>query len=206
MAKGQRSSGVAYMNIKKGVLVQKQDGEEKTYGWVEGYITGIEVREDTIQDKKYKKICVNIVDVPGSNCEVDQLQFKLDSGYARAFCSILPNVDFQKKVKFSPSYEEGENGKGKTGMFMAQDGKALKWHHTRSSANGMPDLEQVTVKGQLMWDNTNQLSFMENVVVANAVESIRKAGILAGSEVPGYSDIQATQTQDGGDPVDDLPF
>lgn len=82
--------------------------------------------------------------------------------YTKAFLKMLPNVDFTKVVKITPSSKEVE-GKRNNTLFMSQDNNIVKHAYTKDTP-GYPELEQLMVKGQLTWDDTKQMQFLENVV------------------------------------------
>jgi len=91
------------------------------------------------------------------------LQLSYSNSFATALLKILPNIDLTKEIKVSPSVKEVD-GKNRSTLFINQDGQALKHAFTRENPNGMPDMEQVTVKGVLVWDDTKRLEFLQNMV------------------------------------------
>lgn len=95
--------------------------------------------------------------------DIYHLTLGYSSGFASTFLKILPNVDTSKEIKFSTSTKE-ENGKKKHSLFLNQDGVALKHFYTKEHPNGIPQWEQVMVKGVQVWDNTKELEFLENMV------------------------------------------
>jgi hypothetical protein len=95
--------------------------------------------------------------------DVYHLTLGYSSGFASTFLKILPNIDTSKEMKLSSSSKE-ENGKKKHSLFINQDGVALKHFYTKENPNGIPQWEQLTVKGVQVWDNTKELEFLENMV------------------------------------------
>ncbi len=95
--------------------------------------------------------------------EIYNLQLSYSNSFATAFLKMLPNADLSKEMKVSPSTKEVD-GKNKSSLFINQDGVALKHAYTREKPNGMPDMEQVTVKGQVVWDDTKRIAFLHNMV------------------------------------------
>jgi hypothetical protein len=95
--------------------------------------------------------------------EVYHLQLSYSNSFATAFLKMLPNIDLTKEMKVSPSTKEVD-GKNKSSLFVNQDGIALKHAYTRDNPNGMPDMEKVSVKGQMVWDDTKRLEFLEAMV------------------------------------------
>jgi hypothetical protein len=128
---------------------------EKFYDSFTGKLLDIKVQDSTygktwnfvFQDKK----------------ELYTLQLSYSNSFATAFLKILPNIDLSKEIKVSPSVKEVD-GKNKSTLFVNQDGNALKHAFTRENPNGLPAMEQVTIKGDLQWDDTKQLVFLQNMV------------------------------------------
>jgi len=95
--------------------------------------------------------------------ELYTLQLSYSNSFSTAFLKILPNIDLTQEMKVSPSMKEVD-GKNKSSLFVNQNGVALKHAYTRDNPNGMPDMEQVTVKGELVWDDTKRMEFLHNMV------------------------------------------
>lgn len=95
--------------------------------------------------------------------EVYHLQLSYSNSFATALLKMLPNVDVTKEMKLSPSVKEVD-GKNKSSLFINQDGNPIKHAFTRENPNGMPDLKAVKIKGQDMWDDTERLEFLHNMV------------------------------------------
>ena len=91
------------------------------------------------------------------------LQLSYSNSFSTAFLKMLPNADLTQEMKVSPSMKEVD-GKTKSSLFINQNGVALKHAYTRDNPNGMPDMEQVTVKGELVWDDTKRMEFLHNMV------------------------------------------
>lgn len=162
---------------------------EKFYDNFTGKLVGIDVRDSNygktwnfmFQDKE----------------DVYTLQLSYSNSFATAFLKILPNVDLTKEMKVSPSVKEVD-GKMKSTLFVSQDGKPLKHAYTRENPNGMPDMEQVTVKGVLVWDDTKRLAFLQNMVDTQIIPA------LAGVKVEAPVENEPIAEQEEG--VEELPF
>ena len=74
-------------------------------------------------------------------------------------------------MKVSPSVKEVD-GKNKSSLFINQGGNALKHAYTRENPNGMPDMEQITVNGVLIWDDTKRLAFLHNMVTTQILPKL----------------------------------
>ena len=91
------------------------------------------------------------------------LQLSYSNSFSTAILRQLPNVDLTQEMKVTPMVREVE-GKRRSSLFINQNGVALKHAFTRDNPNGMPDMEQVTVKGELVWDDTKRMEFLHNMV------------------------------------------
>lgn len=128
--------------------------EEFYHGW-SGKITDIRTRTSdygkdwnvTIDDGQIRAI----------------LQMKYSSGYASAFLKTLPNVDLSKDVQLMPRADTID-GKTKTTMFVKQDGAAIKWAFTKDNPNGLPPMRKIKVKGVDVWDDSDMMDYLENMV------------------------------------------
>lgn len=96
--------------------------------------------------------------------DVYTLQLSASNSYATNLLKILPNVDLTKEMKVQPSEKIDADGKKKSSLFVSQDGVTLKHAYTKDNPNGMPPMEQITVKGQLVWDDTKRLEFLKAMV------------------------------------------
>ena len=95
--------------------------------------------------------------------DVYHLTLGYANGFASTFLKILPNVDVTKEIKVSTNTKEVD-GKKKSSLFISQNGVSLKHAYTKETQNGIPQWEQLVVKGVQVWDNTKELEFLENMV------------------------------------------
>lgn len=202
-----------FCSIKKGEVIHKNPaGEYETHGGVTGILTDIFVKTD---GKYGPELHLSLFDK-----NVYVLQMKLDSGYGRAFLKIIPNADLAIPMSIVPTYRPPKDGQefGESGMIITQGGKALKWAYTKDNPNGLPPLEQLTVKGKKVWDNTKQIEFLLNVALNQIKPMLQPLHVLtrgnpnsfAPQEANGGS-CDATASQNFTDycapaTSDDLPF
>ena len=123
---------------------------------------------------------------------------------------MLPNIDLTKEMKVSPSVKEVD-GKNKSSLFINQDGKALKHAFTRETPNGMPDMEQVTVNGSQVWDDTKRLVFLQNMVdttiLPKLIEIKGQSIVTPETPVVGSGGLETeAEKKDAGIPLDEVPF
>lgn len=162
---------------------------EEHYSFVEGVITDIQTR-----DSDYGKSW-NVTIKDGSETYV--LQMDYSGGYSSAFLKALPNVDFSSKVKLSPKMTI-EGDKKKTTLFVNQHGAACKHYFTKDNPNGLPQMRQVKIKGELRWDDSDMMEFFENMVKTSILPKIKQA-------VPAAAAVAAPAGGDE-DVADDVPF
>lgn len=113
-------------------------------------------------------------------------------------------MDLTKEMKVSPSVKEVD-GKNKSSLFVNQDGKALKHAFTRDNPNGMPDMEQVLVNGQNVWDDTKRLAFLQNMVDTTIMPKL--VGVVTPVAPDGMGALQAIPVEGGeaGMALEDIP-
>ena len=168
---------------------------EKFYDSFTGKLIGIKT-----QDGEYGKSWIFSFK---DKDEVYHLQLGYSNSFATQFLKMLPNVDLSKEMKVQPQVKEVD-GKNKSSLFINQNGISLKHAYTKENPNGMPDMEQVTVKGQLMWDDTKRIAFLYDMVAANIIPKLEALnGKSAEAPVAAQSPLEAPA--DAVNP-DDVPF
>lgn len=135
------------------------------------------------------------------------LQLSYSNSFATAFLKQLPHVDLTKEMRVSPSTKEVD-GKNRSSLFINQDGKALKHAFTRDNPNGMPDMEQVTVKGELVWDDTKRMEFLENMVNTTIIPKLPSKETAPQSTTGGLAGAPTGAPEYPTDEInpDDVPF
>ena len=107
------------------------------------------------------------------NGELHKLQLAYSNGFATAFLKMLPNIDLTKEMKLTPMLKEVD-GKNKSSFFVNQDGVAIKHFYTKENQNGMPQWEQITIKGVKTWDDTKVIDFLKNMVDTQILPKLNK--------------------------------
>jgi hypothetical protein len=108
--------------------------------------------------------------------EVYHLQLGYSNSFSTAFLKMLPNLDLSKEMKIQPDTKEVD-GKKKSSLFIKQDGVNIKHAFTREAPNGMPDMEEIIVKGMKTWDDTKRLVFLHNMVVTTILPKLGATSI-----------------------------
>jgi len=138
---------------------------EKYYDNFTGKLVGISTRESSYG----KQWLFAFKD----ELEVYNLALSYSSGFASAFLKMLPNIDITKEMLVSPSVEEVD-GKKKSSLFVKQSGAWIKSAFTKDNPNGLPKWKQVTVKGQLVWDDSEAMAFLEEMVKRDIIPKLPK--------------------------------
>lgn len=136
---------------------------EKYYDSFTGTLVGIRT-----QDSSYGKNWIFDFQDGG---DVYHLQLSYSNSFAKNILKILPNVDLTKEMKVQPA-QKVEDGKKKSSLFISQDGVTLKHAYTKENPNGLPPMEQVTVKGALQWDDTAQVDWLKAMVEQHIIPNL----------------------------------
>lgn len=171
---------------------------ELRFGYIEGLLTSISTKETEWNGAKIKSWILGIHD----NGQDYQLEVKFDSSYATSMFKAFgnPAIDFTQPIKFGP-YMKVVNDKKKTSIYISQNGENIEWYYTKENPNGMPEMKQVIVKGQPVWDNFDQMQFIEQMVETKVKPQLK--AVTPAYQTPEYAapaDIGAAFEDD------DLPF
>jgi hypothetical protein len=146
-----------YLNLKEGKIVTKEKDSMVTYASITGKITEMEFVEDEYNGKKYEKAKVFITADNKQYC----LQMRTESGYFRGLCNSLKSGKPTELVLLSPN-SKVVNGKPVTTIFVKQEDKWLKHFHTLENIGDMPELVKVEFKGNVHYDNSDQINYWKN--------------------------------------------
>jgi hypothetical protein len=146
-----------YLNLKEGKIVTKEKDSMVTYASITGKITEMQFVEDEYNGKKYEKAKVFITADNKQYC----LQMRTESGYFRGLCNSLKSGKPTELVTLSPN-SKNVNGKPVTTIFVKQMEKWLKHYHTAEDKGDMPELIKVEFKGNVHYDNSDQINYWKN--------------------------------------------
>lgn len=169
---------------------------ELHYDSLSGMIKSIDTKDGDFG----KQWLVNIVD----DLDNFQLQIPYSGKYAYSILRRLPNIDFNMPVMIKTGiYEE------KSYLTISQDGEKVEYFFTKDNPNGLPEMEQIQVKGKPTWDDTKRLIWLENYVYENITPQLKAIhGIADETPAPNVSTPQ--ENSSAPDPTDiddqDLPF
>ena len=176
----EQRTGGNYITILGGKLCQRvSEGTE-------GAVTRVNKIGNTVHEKFYDSFTGKLIDIKVQDGDYGKtwnfvfkdkeepytLQLSYSNSFSTAILKMLPNVDLTKDIKLSPSVKEID-GKNKSSLFINQDGKALKHAYTRDVPNGMPPMEQITVNGVLVWDDTKRLVFLQEMVDTTIIPKLQ---------------------------------
>jgi hypothetical protein len=145
---------IIYLNLKEGKIVTK---EKDTFSIITGKITEITFSEDEYNGKKYEKAKVFINADGNKYC----LQMRTESGYFRGLCNSLKSGNPLELVTLSPNSKIVKE-QPITTIFVKQSDKWLKHFHTMENIGDMPPLVKVEFKGNIHYDNTEQITYWKN--------------------------------------------
>ena len=136
--------------------------------------------------------------------EVYHLQLSYSNSFATAFLKMLPNVDLTKEMKVQPSVKEVD-GKNKSSLFINQSGQSVKHAYTKDAPNGLPPMVEITVKGVKVWDDTDRIEFLYQMVMDKIVPKLE--GFTGATESHDDDMAVSSDTVEGqGINPDDIPF
>lgn len=142
---------------------------EKFYDRFTGKLVDIIIQEGGAYGK-------NWVFVLSDGIDIYRLQLSYSNSFATALLKMLPNIDLSKEFTMSPSVKVGDDGKKKSSLFVDQNGNHIKHAYTKENPNGLPDMEQIVIKGQMVWDDTKRLDFLEKMVKSDIIPKLDKQG------------------------------
>lgn len=130
---------------------------EMFYDSFTGYIVNIRVTESDQYGKSW------VFDLQDDSNSAFHLQLSYSDKFAKGILKMLPNIDLTKSIRMSPSIKLVE-GKNQSTLFMNQNELPIKHAYTKANPNGLPQMVQKTVKGNIVWDDTEQCDFLFEMV------------------------------------------
>ena len=143
--------------------------------------------------------------------EVYHLQLSYSNSFATAFLKMLPNIDVSKEMKVTPETSVGDDNKVKSSLFVSQEGNHIKHAYTKENPNGLPDMEQVMVRGEQQWDDTKRLAFLWDMVQQTIIPKLPKVeeestGTIVHETTPANEGKSLDEVFGEGQPDEDAPF
>lgn len=191
------SAGKFSMRVPKGTegavdRINKENKEvsELFFDFFTGTLKDIQVKEGSYGKQWEFKF--------DANGELYTLQLSYSNSFAKNILKMIQNVDVTKPFTMSPKAEMVD-GKNKTSLFINQDGTPVKHSYTKENPNGMPPMKQIKVKGQIAWDDTEAIEFLENMAKTVILPQL---GHVQSEVVVGLDDIKTKAEAD----AEDIPF
>lgn len=125
---------------------------EKYYDHIDGALVSAHIKHGQFG----ADLCLNISD----DAEYT-VQIPVDSQYFSVFGKVAPNLDPTASIFLGLGYDKE---KGRTFMYVKQDGQTVHSAFTKDNPNGMPPPEQKMVKGVKKWDFEDQENFLYSKV------------------------------------------
>lgn len=124
-----------------------------------------------IKDGDYGKSFQLLIDVSIDEPEFFAIDFKFQSAGKRLL-KTLPNIDISQDIAIRTWEMDTTNAKGEpitmTGatVYQGEISKAGKVPpaYTKDEPNGFPELKEVKVKGKKVWDDSDQIEFLEDLI------------------------------------------
>lgn len=167
------NAGMIYLGVANGKLVQEvkekqSDSVERVnkvgrtvhevfYKDLTGVITKITTKENDY-GKQWQ-----IVFEDGDDKYMVQMPYS--GRYSSSFLKALPNVAQGVPVRFMPWEMTDKNNASKkvTGVTLYQNEAKVPSAYTKEDPNGLPEMKKVKVKGKDTWDDSDMMSFLEEM-------------------------------------------
>jgi len=130
------------------------------------------------------------------------------NGFVSQFLKMLPNVDTSLPMRVQPQQKKVD-GVMKSSLFINQNGVSIKHAYTRDNPNGLPPMTQVMFQGDKKWDDTDQMAFLEAMIMTSIVPKLDGFGAVqfqAPKDEPEVATTQADEVVGAGMNPDDIPF
>lgn len=179
MALNKFEGGAIYLSVANGNLVRQHKEatkdtksrenkvgkvvHEESFKDLTGIITGIATKENNYG----KQWLVTFTD--GDEKYVVQMPYS--SRYSSSFLKALPNLTQGEPVRFMPWEMQDKNDAAKkiTGVTLYQDdGNGMvkvPSAYTKEDPNGLPEMKKVKIKGKLTWDDSDMMTFLEEMAM-----------------------------------------
>jgi hypothetical protein len=163
---------------------------EQYYNAIEGWIESIEFKPSKEYGNSYD---VTIRDTD----QVYVLNMGCSGRVTNGLLGRIPNIDLDSKMEFRVfTIKDKVTLKDKQYSSVYQNGVKVEPFYTKDTPNGLPPMVQVKVKGELVWDDSDQIEFLRKMV----------EGVFA-SRKNKPANVEVAQSADtAADASSDLPF
>jgi hypothetical protein len=163
-------SSVSYLTIAEGKLCMRSKEAR------EGYTTRMTKTGKEVHERYFESLDGIVTDVHAKDTEYGRkwvielkdgsdtyvLQMNYDSSYAKYILNSLLNTthySLARPVNIKPYYfEDKSSGKLRKGVTVSQDANKIPW---KFGVGELPPMVQIVVKGEKIWDDTDQLARLQ---------------------------------------------
>jgi hypothetical protein len=183
-----------FLSISQGNLVRQH--ENPTEGLTESRVNK---RGKQVHEEMFKSLTAKITDIRAKDApfgrvwelelqddgETFIISWQYSSRYTNNFFRILPNIDLTQPIKFAPWSMKDKKDASKTviGISIYQKDGKVPFAFDKDNPGDMPPLVEKKVKGQKVWDDTDQLEFFEKMLIGI------KSKLSNGTSVPDKVEI-----------------
>lgn len=183
--KNNDSKGIKYVRIKDGKFYLNTD-LDTAYDELEGLITGIRFKEDVFEGKPIRKCNFGLSDETDGSTYV--ISVSVDSSYFSSLVGFLKNADITKTLTLHPKISKYKKDDGSEGerrsILVSQDGTFLKNFYGKDTGNKLPEFKKVKLNGKLVYDKTDFLEALEEIVVKDFIPALPKPTLVTYTEQP----------------------
>lgn len=190
---------VAYVKFKEGLFYSSKE-KETGYDTLEGYINAFNIVDEEYQGNPSRKLIVKMTDEDGDKYV---LKVNFESSYVTGLISFLKNANLSEKLSLVGKVQPTEDGKTKSSILVSQNGTFLKAFYSKTTPNGLPQMKQVTVNKKKVWDKSEMIEFLEDVVL-NDLNTQVTTSTPVKTKVEAFA--STGDTEDDVDDNGDLPF
>lgn len=201
------------------VPVKLKDGRtvwHKTFsGTEDGYLTYIAIKEKEFKDGKVKQLELIIQGEEGSDMITFPL-FKTNgtlNDYVKNLATLLPNLDFSKRINIVPSRKKNDRGYVQQNVFInypdeSGDGNFVSFAHKYGKDGDIPPAEKVQGIDGEKYDFTKQDTYLYNILNEQIERFKEYKGTTSTPEEQSSQSEPVTSQADNnlGSDDDDLPF
>lgn len=198
--KNNDSKGIKYVKIKDGKFYLSSDKENATpFTELEGTLTRISFKDETFNDQKIRKANFSLTDAEEGTTYI--VGMSVNSSYFSSLISFLKNADLSKPITLYPKMQVDKENPKKSSrkIFVSQEGTYMKAYFTKEHPNGLPEFEKVKFKGQITYDTTKFIEFLEGVVIQELIPQLPKGNLVT------FTKEKAVEEDFNTEELDDVP-
>lgn len=186
LEKGNGSKATVYVKIKEGMFYTSDDKEHQNpYGMLYGKIVGFNYRDEDFGKQKIRKFQISLL----SDGTKYVLSLPVESPAYSDFISFAKNLDLTGVINLHATYETSSDasgnpiGKNKVLLSTGSESTGFSYakkYFTKNGPNKLPPFKQVNVSGKTLWDKTDYLAFLADVVENDLKPSLSSATVSQG--------------------------